>query len=113
MLATSRKSILYKLPRSKARSPGIASQRELNQKGAGSKGWKKKFRGLEKLKRKVPRVGTPPSKAWKKRSGLRRNLFDEQDQIDQRKDDLLETIEAKMSQSVIEENVMNIDWSLI
>ncbi len=48
----------------------------------------------------------------KRRSKLRRNLFDEQDQIDQRKDDLLETIEAKMSQSVVEEEVMKIRWEI-
>lgn len=48
----------------------------------------------------------------KRRSKLRRNLFDEQDQIDQRKDDLLETIEAKMSQETTEEKVMRISWEI-
>ncbi len=48
----------------------------------------------------------------KKRSKLRRNLFDEQDQIDLRKDDLLGTIVAEMSQSVEEENVMQIGWEI-
>ena len=49
----------------------------------------------------------------KKRSKLRRNLFDEQDQIDHRKDDLLGTIEAKMSQKTSEEKVMRVQWEII
>jgi adenine-specific DNA-methyltransferase len=49
----------------------------------------------------------------KKRSKLRRNLYDEQDLIDQRKETLLETIEAKMSQSVVEEEVMRVGWEVV
>ena len=49
----------------------------------------------------------------KYRSKLRRNLFDEQDQIDQRKDDLLEIIEAKMLPTVEEVEVMRIEWGLV
>ena len=49
----------------------------------------------------------------KRRSKLRHNLFDEQDQIEQRKENLLEAIEAKMAQSVEEEDVMRVGWMLV
>lgn len=48
----------------------------------------------------------------KKRNKLRHNLFDEQDQIDQRKDDLLETVEAKMLQEIMIKVVFAIRWEL-
>ena len=48
----------------------------------------------------------------KRRSELRRNLFDEQDKIDQRKDDLLATIEKKMAQKTSTETIFKIDWEL-
>lgn len=49
----------------------------------------------------------------KRRNELRSNLFKEQDQIDERKEHLLEQVEVRMRQHLSEVVVMEIGWSLI
>jgi hypothetical protein len=84
---------------------------QLKQLDVDIKTFKAEARKMADLQRKVA-AQRKVKEMEKKRSELRRNLFDEQDQIDQRKEDLLETIEAKMSQSVEESDVMQIEWKL-
>ncbi len=49
----------------------------------------------------------------KKRSEIRKRFFEIQDEIDQRKDDLLDEIEERMQQTIKEEELFCIQWSLI
>jgi superfamily II DNA/RNA helicase len=49
----------------------------------------------------------------KKRSEKRRHLFEAQDQIDTRKDDLLEEIEARLQQKTSLEMLFTIKWKLV
>ena len=48
----------------------------------------------------------------KKRNDKRRNLFEAQDQIDSRKENLLNEIEARLQQSVKLEELFTIKWHL-
>jgi len=85
---------------------------QLKQLDVDIKTLKAEARKMADLQRKVS-AQRKIKEMEKKRSGLRRNLFEEQDQIDQRKEDLLETIEAKMEQRLAEETVMTIEWELV
>ncbi len=49
----------------------------------------------------------------KKRTDMRRKLFDAQDEIDGQKDNLLDSIEAKLQQHIHEEELFKIRWQLI
>ena len=49
----------------------------------------------------------------KKRTDLRRKLFDAQDEIERHKDDLLDKIEAKMQQRIKIEELFRIHWKLV
>lgn len=48
----------------------------------------------------------------KKRQGKRRNLFDAQDQVDERKDKLLDEIEARLHQQITETELFTIQWKI-
>jgi len=48
-----------------------------------------------------------------KRSDKRRRLFQAQDEIDVRKEDLLTEIEQRLNQKIIEKNLFSIRWQLI
>lgn len=49
----------------------------------------------------------------KQRNAKRRNLFDEQDNIARKKDDLLDAIAAKLTQHVTEQEVFTIRWTVV
>ena len=84
---------------------------QLKQLDADIKTLKSEARKLPELQRKVE-AQRRIKKMEKRRNELRQNLFKEQDQIDDRKERLLETVEAKMKQRLSEEVVMTIEWSL-
>jgi hypothetical protein len=48
----------------------------------------------------------------KKRTDMRRRLFDTQDEIDGQKESLLDSIEARMQQQIVEEELFTIRWRL-
>ena len=48
----------------------------------------------------------------KKRSHLRQNLFQAQDEVDERKENLLEEIEARLKQKVVVKDLFTIKWNL-
>lgn len=49
----------------------------------------------------------------KKRTDLRRKLFDAQDEIERQKDDFLDKIEAKMQQQIKTKELFRIHWKLV
>ena len=49
----------------------------------------------------------------KKRTDLRRKLFDAQDEIERHKDDLLDKIEARMQQQIKIKELFRIHWKLV
>ena len=49
----------------------------------------------------------------KKRNSLRLNLYESQDEVDNRKDGLINEIEARMKQKVELEELFTIKWKLI
>ena len=49
----------------------------------------------------------------KKRNNLRLNLFEEQDKVDERKEELIEDIEKKMKQKIDIEELFSIKWKII
>lgn len=69
----------------------------------------RKTAGLEQkinLQRQIKDLG-------KKRTDMRRRLFDAQDEIDGHKESLLDSIEARMKQQIVEEKLFAIHWRLI
>lgn len=69
----------------------------------------RKTAGLEQkvnLQRQIKDLG-------KKRTDMRRRLFDAQDEIDGHKESLLDSIEARMKQQIVEEKLFVIHWRLI
>ncbi|WP_179374410.1 SNF2-related protein [Winogradskyella wichelsiae] len=49
----------------------------------------------------------------KKRNEKRKHLFEAQDQIDDKKDDVLSNIEERLSQRIVEQELFTIEWELI
>ncbi len=49
----------------------------------------------------------------KKRNDKRRHLFEAQDSIDERKDDLLNEIESRLKQTISEKELFTIKWSIV
>jgi len=49
----------------------------------------------------------------KKRTDLRRKLFDAQDEIEKQKDNLLDEIEARMRQRIKTKELFRIHWKLV
>ena len=49
----------------------------------------------------------------KKRNEKRKHLFEAQDQIDDKKDDVLSNIEERLAQRIVEKEVFTIEWELI
>ncbi|WP_235819663.1 hypothetical protein [Caldifermentibacillus hisashii] len=49
----------------------------------------------------------------KKRNDMRRNLYDQQDKIDEQKDLLFEEIEAKLQQKVTNKHLFALKWRII
>ncbi|MBN2683674.1 MAG: hypothetical protein JXR40_00210 [Pontiellaceae bacterium] len=85
---------------------------QLKQMDADIKTLKSDSRKIPDLQRKVE-AQRRIKKMENRRNQLRQNLFVEQDQIDEKKESLLETVEAKMEQSVREELVLEIEWHLV
>jgi len=48
----------------------------------------------------------------KKRNEMRKNLFDAQDNVDQKKEKLIEEVESRMKQSIQKNNLFQIEWVL-
>jgi len=48
-----------------------------------------------------------------KRNVLRRDLFESQDEIDRKKEDLIEEIEARLNQQITQKELFTIQWRLI
>ena len=46
------------------------------------------------------------------RNEMRRNLFQSQDEVDQKKETLLETVEAKLEQQTFSKELMRISWKV-
>ena len=49
----------------------------------------------------------------KKRNEKRKHLFEAQDQIDDKKDDVLSNIEERLAQRIVEQELFTIEWELI
>ena len=49
----------------------------------------------------------------KKRTEKRQNLYEAQDEIDEKKDMLLDKIEKMLKQKIIKENIFTIKWRVI
>jgi predicted nucleic acid-binding Zn-ribbon protein len=49
----------------------------------------------------------------KKRQEKRRNLFDAQDQVDEKKENLLDEIEARLHQEITETELFTIQWKIV
>ena len=49
----------------------------------------------------------------KKRSEKRMNLYEAQDEVDEKKDQLLDVIEARLSQNVKTTNLFTIKWNML
>ena len=69
----------------------------------------RKIAGLEEkvnLQRKIKVIK-------KKRTALRRKLFESQDEIEKQKDNLLDEIEARMQQQIKTKELFRIHWKLV
>lgn len=49
----------------------------------------------------------------RKRNTMRQDLFNAQDEVEQRKDNLLEEVEARMKQSISREDIFTIKWRIV
>jgi len=76
------------------------------------KQFKAEARKQSKLEKKL-QVQRIIKKLEKKRSDMRRHLFEAQDEIDNQKDTLLDEVEARMKQKIEQEELFSIRWRVI
>lgn len=76
------------------------------------KTFKAEGRKQTKLEKKL-QIQRIIKKLEKKRSDIRKNLFEAQDDVDKQKDNLLDSVEARLKQNIKEEELFTVKWRII